>query len=213
MGKKKGLFTTEVDIKIARILTTAISPVSAALLACVILYREYIVPYHGTSPSWLILVSCIVAATIGTLFFFLRSGKISNWDISDRRQRPKVLLLVLIYDLVLVTGTWILGLSQATAVLILFSFSLGLASLITLVWKVSFHTFSVTLVTMFSLFTFNEYRFYPFLLIPFLIAWTRIVLKKHSPAQAVGGIALAIATTSTWALFPIIKRLLERIVG
>ena len=211
MPQKKGLFTKEVDIKISKVLTQIISPVVSSVIGLYVLYKEYIYAYHGPSYSWVITVTGIFFASIGTLYFFLRNGKVSNWDISDRRQRPKVLALFMCYVAILVASTWILGYYEALPFLILFTASLALASVITLYWKVSFHTFAVTLCTMFVLLTYNRPELYFLVILPFITAWTRIVLRKHTPAQAVGGIALALFTTSAWILFPVLKRIVERL--
>lgn len=213
MGKIKGFFKKEIDLRIAKIITTVVSPVISSLVGFGVIYKEYVYNYHGLSLSWVGCAIVIVLASIGTLVYFLKSGKVSNWDISDRRQRPKVLALILFYDVVLVALTWLLGYYEALPILILFSLSIGLASFITLFWKVSFHTFSVTLVTLFVLFTYNRLVLYPLLLLPFIVAWTRITLKKHLPMQAIGGIVLALLTTAAWTLFPVLKRVFESLIS
>lgn len=201
MGKAENLFSRKAGIKIAQILTTVFSPLISALVGAIVLYQSYIYPNYGASIEWLTVVALIFVVSIVTFIYFLKSGNVSNWDISDRKQRPKVLLLIIIYNMVLVLATWQFKLYQALPFLIFFMFSLLLASLITLFWKVSFHTFSITLCMFFMLFTYKRIELIWLVLLPPIIAWTRIILKKHTNAQAIGGILLAILTVSFWELY------------
>lgn len=211
MPHKKGLFTHEVDEKIAHILTLIISPTVASIVGIIVLYREYIHKYHGLAIPWLMTVGVIFLLTFGTLFYFYKRGQISNLDISDRRQRPKVLALFMVYVCILVAATWIMGYHEAIRILSLFTVSLAFATLITLFWKVSFHTFAVTLCVLFLLLTYSHSFLYLLFILPFVTAWTRIVLRRHTPAQAIGGIALALFTIPAWAFFSLLMELITRI--
>lgn len=183
----------------AKIITNLFSPITATATAMIILYAKYI-PTEAVPARhvWLWMSFCCLFLTIGILAIFMKIGLISNWDITDRSQRPRFLAVVS-FILVLIVGiTWILGFSEALAVLLFFVVMFSLASVITLFWKISFHTFSTTLCILFITFTYENPYLYILLLIPIIVAWTRVYLKKHTRKQVAGGMILALISSLVW---------------
>lgn len=186
------------QIRIATVLTRLISPVTATLLGLIVIFREYISTGTDMAYNWLIVALGFVAIAIVTMVIFLRTGIVSNWDITDRKERPKVLFILTGYFAILIVITALLGYTSAVPILSILTASMFVATFITLFWKISFHTFAVTLFTLFVIGTYNEPYLLPLLVLPFITAWTRIVLKRHTQLQAMGGILLGLGVFATW---------------
>lgn len=112
----------------------------------------------------------------------------TNWDMSDRKKRVYVL-----FPLVAISAIFfLLQLMWGNASLLWFSLSLfvwilGFA-LITLRTKISGHMAVLTLCIG-SLVLWYGVQYSPlFLLVP-LVAWSRIVLKRHTPIEVIGGVS------------------------
>lgn len=115
---------------------------------------------------------------------------ISNWDVSDRRQRPKIL-----WTLVLIESISVLVFHLWSLVPILVGFA-GFAA-ITHVWKISGHLMSTGLATGLIIQRFGWVWWPILLVIPFL-AWSRVVTKNHTIAQVIAG------TIYSWLLLVLI---------
>ena len=66
---------------------------------------------------------------------------------------------------------------------------LPVVTLITLFWKISFHSSFVTMFSIVFLIIFGGWAVITILLIP-LVGWARLRLKRHTPAQVFYGMAL-----------------------
>jgi len=120
-------------------------------------------------------------------YWAVKTKRITNWDISDRKQRIKAfiflaILLCIDYVLILFFGNLdILRLMQ------LYILTFGIFYCITLFWKISGHlTFTVINLGIISTW-YPQIRSLLFI-IPPLLAWSRVKLKRHTIAQTVGGI-------------------------
>ncbi len=177
-------------------------------------YVAYGISQLGSPPVLGLFALCLIATTLtlsktwpwfglylllsvicpmSFLIWQLRSGHITDLDIQLREQRKSVLLVTVAGFVV----TWlIMIIGQAPPQLTLMS---GIGMLqwlfifaITLRWKVSVHTTSATGVTMLILRNFGLSAAPLFITIP-LIAWSRVKLRHHTPAQTIAGTALGIA--------------------
>lgn len=120
----------------------------------------------------------------------LKTKMVKNWDVRDRRERPKLLWTLLIIE----TGASVLlGTSLALPILIGL---LGFA-LITQYWKISGHTMAATLTTGYVVMRFG-FLWWPVLLIIPLVAWARIVTKNHTLLQVIAGALYACTIVLLW---------------
>lgn len=132
------------------------------------------------------------------LIFFAISfklGWVSDIDLSDRKQRP-LYLIVFIAGMFIASA--ILYILQVPLKFFVYTFS-GLVmtvitTLITLFWKISFHT-AVTTSVVTAITILGGIRYLPFFILIPIIAWARIVLKKHTLNQVVGGFLVAFLIT------------------
>lgn len=116
-----------------------------------------------------------------------KMGKISDMDITDRRERPVffMILSILFFCAFLYIRTF--GIEIMTDVTFALFATQAILMLVTFFWKMSGHMTSSVyfFCTLYYLFPFL-YVLPIFLFVP-LIAWSRVVLKKHTIAQVIVG--------------------------
>ena len=148
--------------------------------------------------TWFILTTTFsVLIPILVVLWELRRGGISDWDISDRRQRlrPSVIGVALAGALVPLGA--IIAFSGPVELLAIYTTGLVLVALslaITSVWKISQHALSIGAATT-ILCAFLGALAAPFLLLIPLTAWSRVRLGAHSPRQVLAGISIGVCTT------------------
>lgn len=145
---------------------------------------------------------CVIPPAL-LLFWAVKTKRVTNWDVSDRKQRVRVLsifVLFLIFDYFFIQyiGT---PLMKQVFIFLLFSF-LGFF-LITFVWKISGHMMTATL-TLALLVRWLGSGVLPLLLILFPLGWSRIVLKRHTLGEVIGGAVYAIVISSIAHLMQLI---------
>jgi membrane-associated phospholipid phosphatase len=108
---------------------------------------------------------------------------VSDWDLRDRRERPKIVwpLVVIETVCVMIFHLWFL-------VPILVSI-IGFA-VITHFWKISGHAMAAALATGIVVVTYG-WAWWPVLLIVPLVGWSRVIRKNHSILQVVAGAVYA----------------------
>lgn len=114
------------------------------------------------------------------LFFIAWKTKfIGDWDVSDRRQRPKIL-----WTLVIIEGIscYVLKMTAAIPILIVLT---GF-TVITQFWKISGHAMAAALATGILITRFGI-AWWPVLLIVPLVSWARVVRRDHTIWQVIAG--------------------------
>lgn len=148
--------------------------------------------------TWFALTTTFsVLIPILVILWELRGGGISDWDISDRRQRlrPSVIGVALAGALVPLGA--VIAFSGPVELLAIYTTGLVLVVLslaITSVWKISQHTLSIGAATT-TLCAFLGALAAPILLLIPLTAWARVRLGAHSPRQVLAGIGIGVCTT------------------
>ena len=133
-------------------------------------------------------------------YWAVKTKRITNWDISDRKQRVGAfifLFLFLIVDYVLLlffSNAELLKLMQ----FYLFSFVFFYG--VTLFWKISGHLI-YTVINFGILYAWYPQTLWLFFCVPLLLAWSRVVLKRHTLAQTIGGIIFGGIMYEIWQLF------------
>ena len=130
----------------------------------------------------------------------LRNGTISDWHVSDRRQRlsPVLVIASLVLSglpallLYLLHGPrMIMGAATAAFALIVLNL------LITAFWKISQHVSGIALCTTVLAASFGPLAAPSLLLIP-LVAWARVRVSAHTVMQTIAGgvtgVAVSVAT-------------------
>ena len=151
----------------------------------------------------LILVSLLfvtVIPTVGTYYFSMKLGR-KDGDILDRRQRfPPMFIGILSYSV----GTVSLYLLEAptvmTVLMLCYAIVTTIMTIITFYWKISIHSVGVVGPSMALAFAFWPWGLLYFLLLP-PIAWSRYVLRRHTPAQLIAGAAVGFVITGLMFLW------------
>lgn len=142
----------------------------------------------------------VVFATILFLFVLLhwavKKGHLSNWDLSNRKERILPLFIamgVLVIDVI--NARFFIN-DFLVDLFILYIFWMMGFFLITLFWKISGHAAGTTLAAG-LLIRWIGWDAWPVILSIPLVSWARIVRKDHSVAQIVAGVLYSLAIL-TW---------------
>ena len=183
--------------RLARLVTEALAPApTVALLLVVVGWRSASSAAEGLRWG---LLAAIFAALIPFLYILrgMRRRRLTDHHVRVRRQRAGPLAVALGSVLVgwLLLAVW--G-APRDLVALVGAMACGLASaaLVTLVWKISLHSaVSAGAVTILVLVLGPV----SVVLAPFvaLVAWARVDLGDHTPAQAVAGVGLGALVAAT----------------
>lgn len=132
----------------------------------------------------------------------IRTHQVSNWDITNRKERIIPLLFFLIFLIVDIIGVSLFDNPLLLNIFVLyFLWVLGFF-LVTLFWKISGHTGMITLAVGLLVYWFGYWALPSLVLIP-LVAWARVSRKDHSLLQALAGIIYSLLILQVWnQLFP-----------
>ncbi|MFZ2024797.1 MAG: hypothetical protein WAV51_00745 [Microgenomates group bacterium] len=133
-----------------------------------------------------IILFVIILPPILLLIRALKQKKISNWDMSDRKQRVGALVVFLGF---FAFGIFLLSLFREPVITNFFLYMFGvflLFFLVTLRYKMSGHLTGAA-IWVFSVSSwFGWYTTLLFMILP-LLAWSRVTLKRHTLGQVLLG--------------------------
>lgn len=136
----------------------------------------------------------MVLPPMSFLIWAVKTKKVSNWDIGDRKQRAYALKIFLGFQIFNILLTWLYG-NEYMMRLITFFFLWFLGFyLITLFWKISGHSGVATLGAI-LLISWYGWAWWPLLIVLPQVCWARIVRKDHTIGQVVGGVIYSVAAT------------------
>ncbi|PIT97147.1 hypothetical protein COT77_02980 [Candidatus Berkelbacteria bacterium CG10_big_fil_rev_8_21_14_0_10_41_12] len=147
---------------------------------------------------WLVGISpFLIFIPITYLGISYKLGWVSDFDISERNQRPLPMTIFIIGVAVASIILYFLKVPLDLFVYALSGFvTLIIMTVITFFWKISLHT-----ATLSSIFTaivvLGGLKFLPFYLILIPVGWSRVVLKKHSVNQVIAGVLVSSLVTLT----------------
>jgi membrane-associated phospholipid phosphatase len=183
-------------VRIARIISNILAPVTISLPAVVL-----IALYHTRDTLTALLYSALTLffLSLGPMVYILvgvRMGKISDIDISHRRERAGPFLFGLAsIALGLLALTFTNGPAPLKTLLLISAISGVLMMLITFWWKISLHASSLA-----GALTFLT-ALYGFVILPLftlliMVSWSRVVLRRHTVLQVIAGSVLSIVLTA-----------------
>lgn len=135
-----------------------------------------------------IVILLLIDGLIPFIYFvhLLSTKEISDWDTTRREQRLKLYWFILVSHSIGVIMAFLLGKVVLAKILFLFLILAAVFTLITFRWKISIHTGVSSAATVFLSFLFGWNWLWLYLIVG-IIAWARIVMKKHTLAQTVAG--------------------------
>jgi len=114
------------------------------------------------------------------LFFIAWKTKfVSNWDVSNRQERPKLFWPLTAIEIISIVVFHLWFLIPMIVAFAGFSF-------ITHFWKISGHAMAAALATGTVVVTYG-WRWWPVLLIVPLVGWSRVIRKNHTVLQIIAG--------------------------
>jgi len=176
-------YTIRVNKKIATLISRIFDPFVSLVAVFVLLFWN--------SKMMIPAFFLMVLLPLGLFFFAWKTKIISNWDVTDRRERPKILWMlfgIIFLSTILLRATVVIPILVA-----LFGFAV-----ISHFWKISGHTMAAALATGEIVHRLG-WHWWPVLLIVPLLGWARVLRKDHTLAQVVMGAAFA------WGLLLIMK--------
>lgn len=108
---------------------------------------------------------------------------ISNWDVSDRKERPKILWTLVGIEMVCATIFQLSSIIPILATLVGFS-------LISHFWKISGHAMATALTSGLIVVQYG-WSWWPVVFTVPLVGWARIATKNHTILQVVAGAVLS----------------------
>ncbi|MDQ6826648.1 MAG: phosphatase PAP2 family protein [Candidatus Eremiobacteraeota bacterium] len=185
-------------LDLAKIFSTIFNPFLTALALFVILAHA---TTHTTEQFWYLLFLSTFFTSTGPMLFVLwlyATGRISDLDMSVRRERETVFGAFVVFYLV---GTITLWLTHAPTFLIAsmagYTLSTLVVQYITRYWKISTHALGIT-APLVALSIIYGRQPLPFLVLIPIVCWSRVYLRAHTFMQVMAGAALA---TLSVALF------------
>jgi len=186
--------------KIARIISEISNSFITMILAPLI--TIFISPLDTTNK--IIFSSLYILSPIIPYFVLRKLGKISDYEFTDRKERPPYFTTITILFGIIFLLIAPLNIDILTKVSLNIFVVSSIITIITFFWKISGHmTYSTILfVTLIYLFPTAPALFFFFLLTPF-IGWSRIALTKHNLTQVTLGtlIPLTLSILIYWGFW------------
>jgi membrane-associated phospholipid phosphatase len=182
-------------VEFAKALSTIFNPFICASALFIITSHAF---STSTREFWVLSAVSVILFTVAPLLCLLLlyvTGRISDFDMSDRFEREKIFLVIVAIDLVAAIGFTIARVPVQIVAIAWGYWGTALATMIiTRYWKISTHAFGITgpFAVMFLLFKLQPLPYVP--LVP-LVCWARVYLRAHTVAQVLAGATLAIAST------------------
>lgn len=137
---------------------------------------------------WLALMMPLIALPpLGYLLWLVQTGAIEDIYMPNRKSRLRPLAVMMVW-LSICLG--LIRYGEATPIVEVLIFSVivlvGILSLVTLFWKISFHGASITAAATATMMMAGSYTWPIMLLVP-LVGWSRVRLRRHTPRQVIYG--------------------------
>ncbi|MFE6841298.1 hypothetical protein [Streptomyces sp. NPDC057686] len=184
--------------KAARVVSDGLAP--ANMVVALLL----LVGWHGASWTglrWGLLAALFCGVVpVGIITFGVRRGALTDQHIRVRRQRIVPMALSLVSVVAGLTLLRVLGAPGEVFALVV-AMLVGLVSslLVTVGWQISIHMSVAGGTVMILLLVFGP-RMLPAALIAAAVAWSRLVLRAHTPAQLLAGTVLGGTSALTFLL-------------
>lgn len=180
----------------ANTISAVLSPpvLGAAMIAIAALATRQATAWAWAGPG----LALNVLAPIAYLLWLFKRGLVSDLDVQRREERRRPLVFTLAAMLATVVLLWVTAApSLLLAVSAAHFLQTALALVITLRWKISMHGAAIAACAALLVFVLGR-QAAPMLLAVPMVAWARVHLRRHTPAQTIAGAALGgLVTWST----------------
>ncbi len=189
--------------RFARLVTEALAPANVAGALLLVVAWHY-APSTRAALGWGLLAVLFVALMpISYVIREARRRKVTDHHVRLREQRPRLMVIGIAFVLVGLVLLVVLDAPQGLIALVgAMVGGLGSSILVTLFWKISIHVAVVSGAVTILILVFGPAML---LLAPLvaLVAWARIDLQDHTPAQTIAGALLG--AMAAGILFPLLS--------
>jgi membrane-associated phospholipid phosphatase len=174
---------------IARWISNLFCPPQVGVLAAFV-FLFYAAPDPRSVWPWVALtIPLITLPPLAYVFWLMRKGELADFHMPSRRSRMKPLSLMVVWGgtCILLLRFW--GAPRVLIVILLTALAYMIVlSIITLFWKISFHSTAISAAASVGLVTsgFTGWSVTIALLIP-VVAWARAYLRRHTLTQIAAG--------------------------
>src|SRR5579863_8578439 len=181
----------------ARAISTIFNPFLTATALFIIVSHAF--AHSSTFEFWVystVGVLCFTLAPLTFVLYLYLTGRISDFDMSERPERERVFSgFVIVYLISAVSLSLVHAPVQLQAITWGYWASSVATMAITRWWKISTHAFGIAgpFAAMFALFNLQPL---PYVALVPLVCWARVHLRSHTIPQVLGGAALAATFTA-----------------
>lgn len=171
---------------VARVLTEVFQP--PIVVTALLLISPAIEPgFPGTMGFGLLGALFVCILPLAYVLVLIKLGRVTDHHVSDRRQRPALLLLALISVLAgLVVLQVIKGPVSVSLMIIALIGGIAVLAVVSAFWKMSGHASAIAAAAVIVVLMFGP-AWLPLLVIVLAVGWSRVVLRAHTLAQVVAG--------------------------
>lgn len=171
---------------VARVLTEAFQP--PVVVTALLLVSPAIEPGFPRTMGFGLLGALFVCILpLAYVLVMIKLGKVTDHHVSDRRQRPALLLLTLISVLAgLVVLQLIKGPVSVSLMIIALIGGISVLAVVSAFWKMSGHASAIAAAAVIVVLMFGP-AWLPLLVIVPAVGWSRVVLRAHTLGQVLAG--------------------------
>ncbi|MFC8041040.1 phosphatidic acid phosphatase [Paenarthrobacter sp. NPDC057355] len=170
----------------ARILTEVFQPPVVVLV--LLLISPAIEPgFPRTMGFGLLGAFFVCILPLAYVLVMVKLGRISDHHVSDRRQRPALLLMTLVSVVAGLVVLQLLGAPVSVSVMIIALIGgIAVLAVVSAFWKMSGHASALAAAVVIAVLMFGPAWLPLFVLVP-AVGWSRLVLRAHTLAQVIAG--------------------------
>lgn len=136
-----------------------------------------------------------IAIPIGVYVVFLLTGRITDIEVTDRKQRPPVLITIQVVYSVGLVLSYYFGTELYFSIALWVYLSLLISTLISLFWKISLHMVGNAMFFLLAI-ELIDVPVIVMVIALLVVAWSRLTLEKHTPLQLLAGGLLPMALST-----------------
>lgn len=172
---------------LAKFVSDVINPVFSGIFA-VVLAVLHLTEQPGLALIWLTLMLVVAAVPpLGYVIYLVKTGYLADIHMPDRDKRIKPISIIFLWLSVTVVFLYILDAPNLIILMLEAAVvQIVLLWLITLLWKVSFHSATIASAATLAVLFRSDTALIVTVLVP-VVAWARVYLNRHTVMQVIVG--------------------------
>lgn len=170
----------------AAIVSRVLEPISVLLIVLVILLFRLQLSLSSMLLTIAVFIFVMIAPSVFVVLVALKKKTLSNWDMSVREERIRLVPIIFFFLFLGTVMLWLLGVSQVMQFCMFMLLAFAGFVIITFWFKISGHMIVATACMTCLSVWYPGYAAFFIGLLP-LLGWSRVVLKRHTVMQVVTG--------------------------